>query len=196
LAALLTLVLLMYGLIEIGGVFLHVNRYGLGAAIEAGRNVLEEARASDQKESELALAYISFLLIGAVVWIRWQRRCHQNLLTFGEENLKFTISQGTRAWFIPFVNLLRPYRVTKDILERTSPGTHSTLLTLWWAAWIANGFVSNAVARLPIDNGNELMTASAGQIVSSLFGVGCSLLALGVVWQLTRAQQIRAASDR
>ncbi|MFF3407259.1 DUF4328 domain-containing protein [Streptomyces sp. NPDC002742] len=49
------------------------------------------------------------------------------------------------AWFVPLVNLVAPRRLVLDIGRASSTSWEekrdTTLVNLWWAAWIAHGLV-------------------------------------------------------
>jgi len=89
------------------------------------------------------LGGLSFLII-TILFSIWIYYSNQNCRALGAKDLKFTPGRCVGSFFIPFVNLVRPYRAVVEIWkasqvnlpeERKNLPTHITL-RLWWAAWI------------------------------------------------------------
>lgn len=79
-------------------------------------------------------AYILLLTSMAytgVVWMSWQYRVVKNALGRG-------VVMGTEpgasvaAWFVPGLNLIRPYQVIRNLYRGSSNGSISLLVLAWW----------------------------------------------------------------
>jgi hypothetical protein len=51
----------------------------------------------------------------------WCGRMYRNLFTFSSGDLRFTPGWGVGAWFVPFLNLVRPKQIVDDIWRATDP---------------------------------------------------------------------------
>lgn len=121
-----------------------------------------EAAALDSAETWIARGYLLTLIVTAVVFCMWLHRSYSNLVRAGTAGLKYTARRAVEAFFIPFVNLVRPYRVVAETW-----GASSTLATgrevppserradvhwlvgVWWISMLlGNGYGRVAAARL------------------------------------------------
>jgi hypothetical protein len=71
------------------------------------------------------------------------------------------------SYFIPFVNLVRPYQAMREI-DSATLGHSSTdpLLGLWWATWIVGNVLANAAFRL--DSPSLDLAGAAVHLVSGI----------------------------
>lgn len=63
-------------------------------------------------------SYLIVLIISAITFIRWFRRAYYNLNMLTNDCV-YDDSWAAKSWFIPFLNLYRPYEVMKDMFEKT-----------------------------------------------------------------------------
>ena len=87
------------------------------------------------------VAYISTI----IYFLQWFRRAYSNLHIVGAK-LLFPEGWAAGAWFIPFLNLVRPYRIMREVwIETQLMGREPsekrqalplTLVNLWWALWL------------------------------------------------------------
>jgi hypothetical protein len=198
LAGWLTAFLLMIMAVDSTLFITHIDRYRLGeeiATTQADPEWTVRASASDDRVSALSVAYLGAFVAAAAVWTMWLRRCYENLHSFEERNLRFSVAQATWCWYIPFVNIVRPYQVTYETLERTTHNGRTSLVGLWWAWNFFGGITANAVGKLPINNGQELQTSSLAWAFESLIALCSAFIAIMLVWRVTRAQQSRHAGE-
>src|SRR5688572_9717366 len=71
----------------------------------------------------LATAVVEFLgfVAAIVVFLVWMRRSYINLKALGVRGLEYSPGWAVGCWFIPFVNLVRPYTIMKEIWTRSDP---------------------------------------------------------------------------
>ena len=118
---------------------------------------VSEATANDLRVSILALIYLAAYITSAVFFIRWFRRAYFNLhqvarvLSYGE-------GWAAGAWFVPILNLFRPYQIMKELYEETEiliskrSGTERITLPtayvgIWWTLWIVNNLLGQFIFR-------------------------------------------------
>jgi hypothetical protein len=101
-------------------------------------------------------------LASGICFLIWFSGAHDNLKYLGASNLDYTPGWAVAAFFIPILNLFRPFQVAQEIYRASSPdvsrdrqgnwrgATTSTLINWWWAMCLirllaggcGNGFAS------------------------------------------------------
>lgn len=91
----------------------------LGRIVEDPASVsAAEANASDQRQGVIGLLQLLVYLGTVVAFLVWFRRAYRNLPALGAESLRFSSGWAVGAWFVPFLNLVRP----KQLADETSGG--------------------------------------------------------------------------
>jgi hypothetical protein len=124
--------------------------FGLGAA--ATLDVMSGvAQSLFKKPESLALSALGqtlMLLVCGVLWGLWSVRAAHNARTFSDAPFEFSPSSTIWWFFVPFLNLVRPYQAIKEIDLASMPdeasGNASSIIGGWWALWI----ISRIVLRL------------------------------------------------
>lgn len=154
---------------------------------------------------------IVVLLLTAVLFLVWFRRAYRNALYFDTGGrARFKPGWAVGAWFVPFLNLVRPKQIADDIWRTSNPQrpvtdhrwdeeAPSRLVMIWWVAYVV-GYVldrglSGVIARgttLP-----ELLNAERVSVVLAIAEIISALLAIAFVAGVRRrqAQRIRALSE-
>jgi hypothetical protein len=106
------------------------------------------------------LAYTAAIIATIVVVCMWMYRAHANLRALGVRDLDYTSGWAAGAWFVPFLNLVRPFRIMKEIWKG-SEGTYEdparwklapvpSFIGWWWATWLISNFASNMSFRMDL----------------------------------------------
>ncbi|MEK7256950.1 MAG: DUF4328 domain-containing protein, partial [Bacteroidota bacterium] len=101
-------------------------------------------------------------------------------------------SEGWAAgsWFVPILNLFRPYHIMKEIWDKTQeqiqsrPAVESSeLVGWWWAFWIIGNIIGRISFRLSLkaDTVDELTTASLFSIAAAVFDIPALFLAIQMI---------------
>lgn len=110
--------------------------------------------ASDHRLQMLSVIALVLIPVTAVAVLRWMHRTYANLPSLGAQGLSLSPRQVVLAFFIPFVNLVRPYHAMSDIWRASEPRagadgqdawqSHRVPLRirLWWACWLGRGVLS------------------------------------------------------
>ena len=139
--------------------------------------------------------YIAVFLTSAITFIMWLRRAYCNL-SMRRSGLKFADLQAAIAWFIPILNLFRPYQIVKDLFVKTeellvSKGRGGRLsytidlVSIWWGIWII---------RIAVNAGGYLFglhkPESFGQLFASLvvqaIGLVCMIILAPITVRIIR----------
>ena len=111
---------------------------------------VSEMRGSDGLDLAVAFVAIPAFITVVIAWLVWCYRANVNLRLLSGVPMKFTPGWAVGWWFIPFANLVMPYRVVKEIW-RVSHGPRSTshaLVGWWWALYLVSTFVDRVTWRV------------------------------------------------
>ena len=133
-------------------------RQAEGAAIES-----IDRRAQRITGAVLFTAQTTLFVVTALAFVLWTYAARSNLRALGARRIDYTTAWSVVGWWVPGLNLVRPYQVLREIWKASDPTTTDrfawkqsrtpALLVLWWAAFV--GFVSLEITA-------ALMTLSAG----------------------------------
>jgi len=174
----------------------------LGAPYEFGATVAEVVYVG------VALLQVVSFVATAFVFLMWLHRAYRNLPALGATALDTTPGWAVGYFFIPFVNLFKPFQVVKEIWRESKPGDESrevfgggeaarpdtpALVGWWWGFWIVanvSGRVSNQVGdRLGTIEG--MLLASWVSIVSDALFVIAAVLAILIVKRIDEMQEAK-----
>lgn len=178
-------------------------QYQLLQAAASGVEITpEEAEANDLRELLCAAFFIIAYIVSIVTFIQWFRRAYFNLHQ-KVSYLGFSEGWAAGSWFVPFINLVRPYKIMKELYQETKAyltdkGVNvdetltTTILGWWWALWLVNGFVGNLVFRISLnaETIDELISATITGMVGHLVGIMLSLITLKVVKDYANVEPI------
>jgi hypothetical protein len=174
---------------------------GLLHRIEAGDELTqEEVSANDLREAAVSWVAVAVYLATVVAFLMWLHRARKNLEPLGALGAQYSSGWAIGAWFLPILNLFRPYQIAQEIyrgsgLNHTSSAWHagpgSALIGWWWTAWIISGIIDNVSFSLSRKTQEvpALISATSSAMVASVAGIVAALLCIGVVQQITARQE-------
>jgi hypothetical protein len=124
------------------------------------------------------LGYLVSFICSAVVFCRWFHLAVRHATALGA-HVGYTPAGAVGSWFIPFVNLVRPFQIARSMMQS---GTDSRVGT-WQALWIVGNVVGNISVRVD---------TPAVSIASGLLMAGAAFAATRVVEAITEANVARA----
>jgi hypothetical protein len=174
---------------------------------------------ADQLVNLGAFAINALLLVTAIVFLRWVHRLVTLTRALGAPDLRWTPSQAVWGFIIPFVSLVRPYQVLRDVQQRLDPeevappaprlerdlqadyrssalvlpprakALTSSLLGLWWGSFIA----MSVVARLAnaFVKGATTTHAVVAAYHSDMLASGLAVVAAALCMQVVRSLTAR-----
>lgn len=153
-----------------------------------------EAEANDTRQAVIAITYIVVYLITAVVFARWIIKAHRLVRRLGAADLSITPGWAVGYFFIPFINLVRPYRAMKELWQASLDPRGwpwepvSPLLPWWWAMWLIASFLGQISMRLSLraTTLEQFKLAAMIEIVTVPIDIILCLLALRLVRQISR----------
>jgi Flp pilus assembly pilin Flp len=151
------------------------------------------------------LGVLTFLifLTTVVFFLMWLYRCCKNLPAFGTPPSTITYTPGwaVGSFFIPFANLVIPYRAIKELWQKSVPASSSFLgetslpawFPLWWTFWLLSNVANNIYFRVAFnENVSHYVVAGIG-VASDALTVIAAILAVVIVGEIDKRQE--AASN-
>lgn len=146
-----------------------------------------------------ALTYVAT----GVTWLVWQYRTYGAVRDLGATGL-LRHGQGWSigAWFVPFLNLVRPLRMVDDLWTGPDPelpdrgpltaGGGTRLVPAWWAALLGACLLSRIGAALPAETLEQLRNGVRVWLAGDLVWLAADVLALLLVHRLSRRVRAQA----
>jgi hypothetical protein len=184
-----------------------VDAYQLGALarlVDDGFVTRSEADSIDAWVLATALVVAVLILFTGVAWLMWQHRAHVNVRNAAggrSGSLSFTPAWGVGCWFVPFANLVLPYRAVAEIARESRPGSapashgsdRSTpaVIPAWWVAWILASIVGWVSAQVTIGSDpQDSLNLGRLELASDVVTLVAAGLAVGVVRLIDRRQTV------
>ena len=129
-------------------------QFNLLQRIMKGNYSQAEAEANDLRHQIIVYTNVAIYIVCIVLFIMWFRRAYYNLVLSGKVYTEFGEGWAAGAWFVPFINLVRPFTIMKEIWVKTQDATDNlvthkkhSILGWWWALWIINNIGTNITSR-------------------------------------------------
>ena len=175
-----------------------------------------EAAANDLRQQFIGILQVLLLLATAIAFLVWFHRTHKNLPGLEGRELKYTPGWAVGGFFVPFLNLVRPFQVMREVWHGSDPAGLERdvapdgpeirnrlgaprLVGWWWALYLVSGISGNIVARMafaPNQTLDQLQAFSALLVFSDLLDVPSTLVAIRLVDRVTSRQVERAERVR
>lgn len=178
----------------------------------SGNVTVAEAAASDARQQTIGVLQLLVHVATAVAFLVWFRRVHKNLSSIGGRDLKYTSGWAIGGFFVPFLNLIRPLQVMREVWHGSDPagierdtapsgplirdqlGTPSPV-GWWWALFVISSFLANVSMRMLLSDDQtieRLQAATFLDVVANVLWVSAAVLAILVVGRVTAWQVLRA----
>ncbi len=129
--------------------------YNLAKKALTSSITLDEANSNDLRQKIIKFLVLIVQILVIVYFIMWFRRAYFNLHSLGCY-VRYSEGWAAGAWFVPFLNLVRPYEIMKDIWDRTQERTQEgiedkriespAIVGFWWFLWLATNIAGNIYA--------------------------------------------------
>lgn len=98
----------------------------------------------------MSALHLLLLFTTAFALCQWMYRGYNNLVISNTSGLNFKPADAITYWFIPIVNLVRPFCIMKDLYFASDPSEQSedpkfqkrkspSVFIIWWTCWILAG---------------------------------------------------------
>ena len=158
------------------------------------------AEANDARQQAIGIVQLLTFIVTAIVWLVWLSRAYANLGAVGTRTSRFTRGWAVGYWFVPFVNLVRPYQIILDLWLRSERLNvddsvanlpRPAIISWWWGVYLLSGFAGRLFASLARDAKTlpELINVTIIGVVVDAIGIVAALLAVTVVRGIDERQQ-------
>ncbi|HKP84520.1 MAG TPA: DUF4328 domain-containing protein [Blastocatellia bacterium] len=183
--------------------------------VQVGDTVTQaEALTNDSRQQLISWLQILVYLVTAIIFLMWIHRAYRNLKALGARTTTYSPGWAVGYFFVPFLNLVRPYEVVKEIWRDSNPdvgipddlvkhrglslGQYSSttsLIGLWWGFWLASNFVTYLTARFSrnASDPNDFLIATYGFIAGDLLSVVAAVAAILVIKKIDAMQEEKHA---
>jgi hypothetical protein len=197
-----TAVLILYGLrillnlIAFGS---SVLQYQLLAAMIAGVPVRSQAAEdNDARQGIITVVEIVFSLICLIALLMWVHRAAKNAWALESERLEYTPGWCVGCFFVPILNLFRPYQSMKMILQastissmRVKLRSVTPLVGFWWFLVITSGLLGRVIGATGSTSNTQqgLQSTTVLFMVASIMDIALSTVVILLVRATEQLQE-------
>lgn len=155
------------------------------------------AESNDARQQMVGIIYLGALIVTGIAFLKWIYRANSNCHGLGAQGMEFSAGWSIGYYFIPFVNLYKPYRAMKEIWSvSTNPAKWenekaSPLLKWWWALWLISGFIGQISFRLTMraDTVSSLLALTNVSIISGIIDIPLYIVAVSLISTISTMQE-------
>jgi hypothetical protein len=165
-----------------------------------GIYTMQEIENSDFRNLTFAVVYGIVYIFSAIVFIMWFRRAYYNLKHLG---VKTSYGEGwaAGAWFVPILNLFRPYQIMRELYEisdmyiRSKDENHKAnrliFVGWWWALWVLIGVYDRVVNKVieRIDCAEDYIFGTNMEVVSNILMIPLAICTIKVIKDYRRMEE-------
>jgi hypothetical protein len=165
--------------------------------LSRGSFSVTEGQANDFRQSIVSLFQVALYLFTMVIFGCWIVRANKNVNALGAINLPITPGWAVGYFFIPILNLFRPYQAMKNLWQAShNPVSWSTtkagsILPAWWALWIFCNILGHLSARtmMAAHDIKSLQVATDIDVISLAVYIPFCLVTITLVTQIADSQK-------
>ncbi len=161
------------------------------------------AEVIDSRQATVGILQVVLFVGCGIAFLMWFHGAHKNLKAGGIEGLRYSPGWAVGGFFVPFLNLVRPFQVMKEVwhgsvsLARESEGASReagappTLAGWWWALFLGTNLLGSVAGRLMLaaEELDELLFAGSVTLASDLLDIPAAVLAVLLVRRVTSFQE-------
>jgi hypothetical protein len=210
-------IILIWSVMTIQLIYLFSNlfEYLLLKGAANGLPITEEAaKANDFRQLVISLVFMVGYIVSVITFIQWFRRAYYNLHLL-VPNLNYTEGWASGAWFVPILNLFRPFQIMKELYEKThllliqkninyNYKYTSKYMVIWWTLWIVINFadrISGQISKYATTI-DDFLFSTLFTLITGIFFIPLSIFTVKVIRdysllekELTLLQNIEVDND-
>lgn len=175
----------------------------LSRAMEGQMITEAEASSNDTRQQLIGILQLMTFIVTGILFLMWIYRSHRNLPALGARNLTYTPGWTVAGFFIPFLNLIRPFQVMREIWKASDPRVNvingfswenapsSPLVQWWWPLFLIDGFVSNIAGGMYMseESIDALYTGTWAMLASEVIGIVSALVIIYLIKAIDQRQK-------
>jgi len=143
----------------------------------------------------LAIALLGLLIGTTVCFLRWFRRAYTNLKR-GGRRIAHSDGWAVGAWFVPILNVFRPYTIMKEVWDGTHQLAYNQqpshkLVVWWWTAFVFSSIMGRTVnnSSRHAETVQQLETASIFDAIHTIFVILFIALTIACIKRIAVAEE-------
>lgn len=134
-------------------------------------------------------------LTTAILFLVWLYRASSNLAPLGATSQTISPGWAVGWWFIPFMNLVRPYQAVREIWQLSEPPRDAAAtappaarrgaawLGWWWAGWLVSNIGGVILTRISMETESTdgMIAVTYASIAGHVVEIVAAILAIFVV---------------
>ena len=163
---------------------------------------VEYANSNDSREQIVGIIYMVAYFISGVTFIQWFRRAYFNL-HLKVNRLSQNEGWAAGSWFVPIVNLYRPYQIMKELFVETNfffkrneisvnKDFATVSLSMWWTLWIINNFLGQFIFKYSMraETIDELTISTIANMVSNVLGIPLAIITIRIIKEYSSVERL------
>jgi Domain of unknown function (DUF4328) len=157
---------------------------GFDLADRAARSALrsDDATAFDNRTQTLSQLAVVGSILTALAWFLWLHRSVANARSLGVTT-EATPGWSVGWWFVPFANLVKPYRILRSLFDGVGSGGGG-IVGAWWGCYLIAAVVGEFAAFQSSPTPDAFRIYAASFLGSAVFRIAAALLAALMVWSI------------
>ena len=155
----------------------------------------------------VTLLYLSVWFLSAVTFLSWLHRAVKNLSALGARKIRFTPGWAVGWFFVPLMDLIRPYEAVTELWHASGPGIRAyepasraapAPVRWWWSLfilWVATGRLGNQLSQATSSGVFEGQAAHLLMIVSYILEIPAAILAIRLIGAINQNQERKHAAS-
>ncbi|MBE1525646.1 uncharacterized BrkB/YihY/UPF0761 family membrane protein [Sphingopyxis sp. OAS728] len=165
-----------------------------------GDIILANPDPTPMEQLYLAVLLVNTLvsLVTIVFFAMWIYRAAANVVAAGIAGFDFTPGWAVGWYFVPFANLVQPFRAMRQIWNASHAGGSDIdrgdpILTLWWTVWLASNISANISIQMSFRATSTEMVSTSLYLgaISSVLSLVLFVVGMRLVERVTEAQRDR-----
>lgn len=176
----------LYVLLSVVGLFADYSQIQTLSKATRGVTIPRpEVMEIDPQTVLIRAAQFIVVLLTAVSFLAWIYRAHKNVRALGATDLKYSPGWAIGGFFIPFLNIVRPYQVVSEIWRASMGETGWSdgarwiyaetpiFIAVWWGSWLTLGILDSLGAFMVFGavGADQLLVATRYRILYYVVGV-------------------------
>ena len=172
--------------------------------IRNGEQVTDfEAASSDFRQGIIGLLQTGLYIVSIVLFLNWFRRAYGNLHRLGYKDLYQSENMAVWSFFIPIINLYRPFRIAKEIVQRMrhllakystgySPSLNIAIVGVWWALFLISNYIGNIALRIAIKGESvaDMITTTQIYMISDFFDIPAAIITILLIKKISNDEKL------
>lgn len=161
----------------------------------------EHAETMDEMQRVLTAAIAVVAIVYIIMFCVWLYRSAANNRALGASGLKYSPGWTVGWFFIPFANLVMPYRTVREVwlasqdpADRADRGA-APLVLAWWGTYILASATTRIAAsmlkHMNADDTSEVFHQLFVDMTGLVLGMVAAFLSLAIIGRVTHAQLVR-----